>query len=89
VIAFYEKALNDRDVETAFRLYGSKCYEQHNPLVEGGQEGVRKSAKWIGDDHPSARGEIKRVFADGDPKKGVHSSHRQLEKGVLKWRRTG
>ncbi len=25
-IAFYEKALNDRDVETAFRLYGGKRY---------------------------------------------------------------
>ena len=39
-IAFYEKALNDRDVETAFRLYAGKHYRQHNPLVEDGQEGV-------------------------------------------------
>ena len=33
-IAFYEKALNDRDVETAFGLYAGKHYRQHNPLVE-------------------------------------------------------
>jgi predicted SnoaL-like aldol condensation-catalyzing enzyme len=66
VIAFYEKALNDRDVETAFRLYGGKNYKQHNPLVEDGPEGVRKFAKWIGDNHPNARGEIRRTFADGD-----------------------
>ena len=65
-IAFYEKALNDRDVETAFRLYGGKRYKQHNPLVEDGLEGVRKFAKWIGDNHPNAHGEIKRAFADGD-----------------------
>src|SRR5882762_3146703 len=32
-IAFYEKALNDRDVETAFRLYAGEYYRQHNPLV--------------------------------------------------------
>jgi predicted SnoaL-like aldol condensation-catalyzing enzyme len=66
VIAFYEKALNDRDVETAFRLYGGKYYRQHNPLVEDGEEGVRKFANWIGDHHPNAHGEIKRAFADGD-----------------------
>ncbi len=65
-MAFYEKALNDRDVETAFRLYAGKHYRQHNPLVEDGQEGVRKFAKWIGDNHPNAHGEIKRAFADGD-----------------------
>ena len=51
---------------TAFRLYGGKYYKQHNSLVEGGHEGVRKFAKWIGDSHPNGRGEIKRVFAGGD-----------------------
>jgi predicted SnoaL-like aldol condensation-catalyzing enzyme len=66
VIAFYEKAFNDRDVETAFRLYGGKQYKQHNPLVEDGQEGIRKFVKWIGDNHPNAHGEIKRAFAEGD-----------------------
>ncbi len=34
--------------------------------MEDGLEGVRKFAKWIGDNHPNAHGEIKRAFADGD-----------------------
>jgi predicted SnoaL-like aldol condensation-catalyzing enzyme len=66
VLAFYEKALNERDVETAFRLYAGKHYRQHNPLVEDGEEGVRKFVAWIGSNHPNAHGVVKRVFADGD-----------------------
>jgi len=66
VLAFYQKCLNERDVETAFRLYAGKSYRQHNPLVEDGEEGVGKFAAWIGDHNPKARGEVKRVFAEGD-----------------------
>jgi predicted SnoaL-like aldol condensation-catalyzing enzyme len=66
VVAFYQKALNDKDVETAFRQYAGEGYKQHNPLVEDGEEGVRKFVAWIGGNHPKAQGEIKRVFADGD-----------------------
>jgi len=66
VLAFYEKCLNERDVKTAFQLYAGKSYRQHNPLVEDGEEGVVKFAAWINANHPKARGEIKRVFADGD-----------------------
>jgi len=65
-VAFYLKALNEHDVEGAFRLYAGKTYTQHNPLVEDGEEGVRKFAAWIGENRPKARAEIKRVFADGD-----------------------
>jgi len=66
VVAFYLKALNEGDVEGAFGLYGGKTYKQHNPLVEDGEEGVRKFAAWIRENRPKARAEIKRVFADGD-----------------------
>jgi predicted SnoaL-like aldol condensation-catalyzing enzyme len=66
VLAFYEKALNERDVDTAFRLYAGKSYKQHNPLIEDGQEGVRKFVAWIGSNHPEAHGVVQRVFADGD-----------------------
>jgi predicted SnoaL-like aldol condensation-catalyzing enzyme len=66
VLAFYEKALNERDVATAFRLYAGKSYKQHNPLVEDGEEGVRKFVAWIGSNHPNARGVVQRVFAEGD-----------------------
>jgi predicted SnoaL-like aldol condensation-catalyzing enzyme len=66
VIAFYEKALNDRDPATAFRLYGGKYYRQHNPLIEDGEQGVRKFAAWIHDNPRNPRAVIKRVFAEGD-----------------------
>jgi predicted SnoaL-like aldol condensation-catalyzing enzyme len=66
VISFYEKALNDRDPETAFRLYGGKHYRQHNPLIEDGEQGVRKFAAWIHDNPRNPRAVIKRVFAEGD-----------------------
>jgi predicted SnoaL-like aldol condensation-catalyzing enzyme len=66
VIAFYEKALNDRDPETAFRLYGAEYYRQHNPLIEDGEQGVRKFAAWIRDNPRRPRAVIKRVFAEGD-----------------------
>ena len=65
-VAFYKKGLFDGDVENAFRLYAGASYRQHNPLIEDGIEGVRKFVAWIMANHPDARGEIKRVFADGD-----------------------
>jgi predicted SnoaL-like aldol condensation-catalyzing enzyme len=58
-------SLEDR-VEDAFRLYADPTYRQHNPLIEDGMEGVKKFLTWIMSNHPDARGEIKRVFADGD-----------------------
>ena len=53
-------------VEDAFRLYAVPTYRQHNPLIEDGMEGVKKFVTWIMSNHPDARGEIKRAFADGD-----------------------
>ena len=44
-MAFYEKALNDRDVETAFRLYAGKHYRQHNPLGSADREGSHESLR--------------------------------------------
>jgi predicted SnoaL-like aldol condensation-catalyzing enzyme len=63
---FYKKALFEGRVEDAFRLYAVPTYRQHNPLIEDGMEGVKKFVTWIMSNHPDARGEIKRVFADGD-----------------------
>jgi predicted SnoaL-like aldol condensation-catalyzing enzyme len=65
VVAFYKRALIEGDVENAFRLYAGPTYRQHNPLIEDGMDGVRKLASIVAN-HPDARGEIKRVFADGD-----------------------
>ena len=66
VISFYEKALNERDAETAFRLYGGPSYTQHTPVIEDGQQGLVKFVDWLRDHRPTARATIKRVFADGD-----------------------
>ncbi len=65
-VAFYKKALFEGQVEEAFRLYAVPNYRQHNPLIEDGMEGLRKFVTWIMSNHPDARWEIKRVFADGD-----------------------
>ena len=65
-VAFFKKALFEGRVEDAFRLYAIPAYRQHNPLIEDGMEGVKKFVAWIMANHPNARGEIKRIFADGD-----------------------
>lgn len=65
-VAFYKKALFEGRVEEAFRLYAVPTYRQHNPLIEDCMEGVKKFVTWIMSNHPDARGEMKRVFADGD-----------------------
>jgi predicted SnoaL-like aldol condensation-catalyzing enzyme len=54
------------DVETAFRTHGGSPYRQHNPLIEDGDEGLRKFVAWMKANRPDAHGEIKRVFADAD-----------------------
>src|SRR5216684_7268210 len=65
-VAFYKMAVFEGRVEDAFRLYAGTPYRQHNPLVEDGMEGLKKFFAGILSNHPDARGEIKRVFADGD-----------------------
>jgi predicted SnoaL-like aldol condensation-catalyzing enzyme len=65
-VAFHKKAVFESDVETAFRMYAGDAYRQHNPLIEDGMEGLRKFVAWLVANRPEARGEIKRVFAEGD-----------------------
>src|SRR5260370_26593121 len=65
-VAFYKMAVFEGRVEDAFRLYAGTPYRQHNPLVEDGMDGLKKFFAGILSNHPDARGEIKRVFADGD-----------------------
>ena len=64
-VAFYKAVIEGR-VEDAFRRYAVPTYRQHNPLIEDGMEGVKKFVSWVMANHPDARCEIKRVFADGD-----------------------
>ena len=66
VIAFYHKALFERDVDTAISLHGGRSYTQHTPFAADGFEGLRNYINWIAENYPNTKGEIERVFADGD-----------------------
>lgn len=65
-VAYFEKAINEFDTETARDLYGGEHYQQHNPLIEDDWAGLAKFAGWLRQNYPKARLHIKRVFADGD-----------------------
>lgn len=65
VVEFYEKALNQKDFEAAFRYLGPR-YTQHNPAAADGPEGLKAFIQFLRDKFPNSRSEIKRVFADGD-----------------------
>lgn len=64
-LAFYEKALNQRDADAALEYVGAH-YKQHNPLIDDDYAGLRKYLAWIRENYPSSRSQILRVFADGD-----------------------
>jgi predicted SnoaL-like aldol condensation-catalyzing enzyme len=65
VLAFYEAALNDKDVEKAERYLGD-VYLQHNPHVPDGPEGLFRFIRFRRDNYPDAHNEVKRVIAEGD-----------------------
>ena len=65
VIAFYEKAINEKDFEAAAHYLGPR-YIQHNPLAADGPEGLKKFLAFLREKFPQSHSEIKRVFAEGD-----------------------
>ena len=65
VLAFYDAALNEKDVEKA-KLYLGDTYTQHNPHVPDGPEGLFRFIRFRRERYPSARNEVKRVIAEGD-----------------------
>jgi predicted SnoaL-like aldol condensation-catalyzing enzyme len=65
VVEFYEKAINQKDFEAASKHLGPR-YTQHNPNAADGPEGLRAFLQFLREKFPSARSEIKRVFAEGD-----------------------
>jgi predicted SnoaL-like aldol condensation-catalyzing enzyme len=65
VLAFYQKALNERDADVADTFLGDR-YDQHKPLVEDGPPGLHRYLGWIAANFPDARSEVERVFADED-----------------------
>jgi predicted SnoaL-like aldol condensation-catalyzing enzyme len=65
VLEFYHKALNGSDVEAAASYFGPH-YIQHNPAIADGIDGFFKFVRQLRQNFPQVRGDIKRVFADGD-----------------------
>jgi predicted SnoaL-like aldol condensation-catalyzing enzyme len=65
VSEFYEKGLNQKDADAGVSYLGAR-YTQHNPTVADGPEGFRKFIAFLKEKFPQARGDIKRIFADGD-----------------------
>ena len=65
VLAFYEAALNEKDVEKAAAFLGD-TYIQHNPYVPDGPEGLFRFIRFRREHFPDAHNEVKRVIADGD-----------------------
>jgi len=65
VLAFYEKGLNQKDVDAALAYVGDR-YTQHNPNAADGPEGFRKFICFLREKFPNSHSEIKRSFVDGD-----------------------
>jgi predicted SnoaL-like aldol condensation-catalyzing enzyme len=65
VLAFYEKALNQRNADEALQYVGP-TYRQHNPLIEDEYAGLRKYLAWIQQNFPKSHSKIVRAFVDGD-----------------------
>lgn len=66
VTAFYEEAHFDGDVDGAIARHVGATYTQHTPAAEDGVEGLRAYIKAFLAGFPNAKGEIRRVIADGD-----------------------
>src|SRR3569833_2383347 len=64
VLAFYERGLNQKDVDAALAYVGDR-YIQHNPNAADGPEGFRKFIGFLREKFPNSHSEIKRSFVDG------------------------
>ena len=65
VVAFYNKALNDKDAEAAIALMGP-TYTQHNAHIADGKEGFRQFIAAFKQKYPQSHSSIVHVFDDGD-----------------------
>lgn len=65
VLAFYDAALNRKDVDEAITYFGPR-FIQHNPRSKDGIEGVRELFEGMKKQFPMVRADVKRAFAEGD-----------------------
>jgi predicted SnoaL-like aldol condensation-catalyzing enzyme len=65
VLNFIRKAVNEGDIEAASEYFGER-YIQHNPNIADGADGFKAYVQRLRAAFPSVKGEVKRIFADGD-----------------------
>ena len=65
VLAFYNQAINEKDLEAAAQYLGDE-YIQHNPSAADGAEGLRGFIDFLLAEYPEQQNEIMHVYADGD-----------------------
>lgn len=65
VLAFYDAALNEKDIEKAKEFLGD-TYIQHNSMIADGPEAFLRFIEFRRQHHPQARNEVKRVIAEND-----------------------
>jgi predicted SnoaL-like aldol condensation-catalyzing enzyme len=66
VLDFFRTAFEQKDPETALRLYVGDYYRQHNPGVPDGKEAFVEYVKNRSAKNPNRKMLIKRVIAEGD-----------------------
>jgi predicted SnoaL-like aldol condensation-catalyzing enzyme len=65
VLEFYEKVLNQKDVDAASK-YVSENYIQHNPRVPDGLAALQGFVREMKRSTPESRSTVKRAIAEGD-----------------------
>jgi predicted SnoaL-like aldol condensation-catalyzing enzyme len=65
VLDFIDKSVNQGDIDAASVHFGGS-YTQHNPNIADGVQGFRDYLRQLRQAFPLVRGEVKRIFADGD-----------------------
>jgi len=65
VAEFYDLIINKKDFDSARKYMGPR-YKQHNPLVKDYPEGLAEFVDFLKTNHPGAKSEIVRIFAEGD-----------------------
>lgn len=65
VLDFYEKALNQKNLDVAMSYLGNR-YTQHNPNVKDGPVGLSDYILFLREKFPQSHSEIKRSFVEGD-----------------------
>ena len=65
VIAFYEAALNEKNVEKAATFLGT-TYLQHNPSIQDGPEAFLRFVAFRRDNFPQSHSTIHQVIAEGN-----------------------